>query len=123
VAASLAVVPMVKRPRCSDQRRFHRAGGPDHDRERVAARVVDDRAPLPVVDEPHVARRVDCDRRVSNQGVARVARVRRNRLADPALGGGAFGRVDAAEVADPVRRRPREVEIGRGERKAEIQNS
>ena len=39
MAASLAVVPTVKRPRCSDQRRFHRPGGADQDRERVAAGV------------------------------------------------------------------------------------
>lgn len=97
-------MPTVERPRGSDQRRLHRPGGSDHDRERVAARVVEDRASLPVIGEPHIARRVDRDRRVPNQGVTRITgAVRRNRLADPALGGGAFGRVDAAEMADPVR--------------------
>ena len=92
MAASFAVVPTVEGPRCSDQRRFHRPGGADHDRERVAAGVddVENREPLPVVGEPHVARRIDRDRRDPNQGVARIAgAVRRNRFADLALGGGA----------------------------------
>src|SRR5262249_43667673 len=71
-------------------------------------RVVHEGFWLPIVEHPHIARRVDGNPRIPIQGVARIARaIRRNGFTHFALGRWTLGGVDAAKLAHPVRRRPR----------------
>jgi len=125
LAAWVPRLPAIKQPRRPNQRRLQRCGGADQDRDRVAAGVVDKRAGFQLLAShtlPDGSMAIPVFR---IQSVARIASaIRRDGLAHPALGRWTLGRVDAAEVADPVRRFPHRSVFGmrQVERKAEIGN-